>query len=119
MKAAVAAGAVACTAAAAVVVYARWRRQRQQQNRRVLVVGSINVDLYQRTDAGAVRFGGESVRCPGSDHALPPCPITHARARLAHDSLALLSLADARRPAQSLCPLPAAQVDLLPLFRAP
>ena len=61
MKAAVAAGVV-CTAAAAVVVYARWRRQRRQHNRRVLVVGSINVDLYQRTDAGAVRFGGESVR---------------------------------------------------------
>eukprot|EP00964_Phaeocystis_antarctica_P011661 scaffold6448_cov53-Phaeocystis_antarctica.AAC.1 len=60
MKAAVSAGVV-CTAAA-VVVYARWRRQQQQQNRRVLVVGSINVDLYQRTDAGAVRFGGESVR---------------------------------------------------------
>ena len=118
MKAAVVAAGAVCTAAA-VVAYARWRRQQQQHSRRVLVVGSINVDLYQRTVAGAVRFVGESVRCPGSDHALPPCPITHARARLAHDSLALLSLADARRPAQSLCPLPAAQVDLLPLFRAP
>lgn len=61
---AVAAGAVACTAAA-VVVYARWRRQRRHQHQRaVLVVGSINVDLYQRTDTGAVRFGGEAVRCP-------------------------------------------------------
>jgi hypothetical protein len=86
---AVAAGAVACTAAV-VVGYARWRRQRRQQHQRghVLVVGSINVDLYQRTDAGAVRFGGEAVRCPESGLALPPgltllslalrpvCPVT-------------------------------------------
>ena len=85
MKVAVAAGAVVCTAAAVVVVYARWRQRRQQQqhSRRVLVVGSINVDLYQRTVAGAVRFGGESVRCPGSDlpatHSLPAR--SHVRAR--------------------------------------
>ena len=50
-------GAVVCTAAA-VVAYARWRRHKR---RRVLVVGSINVDLYQRTDGGAVRFGGVPV----------------------------------------------------------
>ena len=101
---AMAAGAVACTAAV-VVGYARWRRQRRQQHQRghVLVVGSINVDLYQRTDAGAVRFGGEAVRCPESGHALPP-------------GLTLLSLA--LRPVccrPSLRLLPAAQVDVLPL----
>ena len=82
MKAAVVAAGAVCTAAA-VVVYARWRRQQQQHSRRVLVVGSINVDLYQRTVAGAVRFGGESVRCPGSDlpatHSLPAR--SHVRAR--------------------------------------
>ena len=56
------AGAVVACTAAAVLAYARWRRQRREQRqRRVLVVGSINVDLYQRTDAGAVRFGGQPV----------------------------------------------------------
>ena len=56
------AGAVVACTAAAVLAYARWRRQRREQRqRRVLVVGSINVDLYQRTDAGAVRFGGKPV----------------------------------------------------------
>lgn len=56
------AGAVVACTAAAVMVYARWRRRRREQHqRRVLVVGSINVDLYQRTVAGAVRFSGKPV----------------------------------------------------------
>ena len=40
------------------LVYVRWWRR---QPPRVLVVGSINVDLYQRTKAGQVQFGGRSV----------------------------------------------------------
>jgi hypothetical protein len=56
------AGAVVACTAAAVMVYARWRRRRREQHqRRVLVVGSINVDLYQRTVAGAIRFSGKPV----------------------------------------------------------
>ena len=51
---------VAVCAAAAVVLYGAYKRRRQRRQR-VLVVGSINIDLYQRTIGGAVRFGGESV----------------------------------------------------------
>ena len=44
--------------AAAVLLVARRRLERR---RRVLVVGSINVDLYQRTKGGAVAFAGKPV----------------------------------------------------------
>ena len=43
---------------AAVLLFARRRVARR---RRVLVVGSINVDLYQRTKGGAVAFAGKPV----------------------------------------------------------
>ncbi|KAL1519334.1 hypothetical protein AB1Y20_022860 [Prymnesium parvum] len=45
-------------AAVALLGYLHTRRRRR---RRVLVVGSINVDLYQRTTAGSIKFSGRQV----------------------------------------------------------
>lgn len=48
--------AIGLSAAAAVACY--WKA-RKRKSKYVLVVGSINVDLYQRTQGGAVKFAGK------------------------------------------------------------